>query len=152
MSTTAKTTSGNSMLKLVLLTIAFIIFIFAISSSVKSCKSDKKQKEDRTESVSDGNTSTYNNYIWVVKEEILTPLNSEFGDTYHLLRGEGFSFEESTVPYCVINKNNHYECGIIGEDLSSLFGTESANNELRFKRNGTKNGTLKLIIWIKKFK
>lgn len=148
-----KVKNENPIFKWIFWGIVLVILLFTIGSSFKSLKTDLFDSKDKTESTEqNGVNSSDLNYNWVIKKEILTPLRSEFGDTYYLSRGEGFSFEESTVPYCVINKNNHSECGTIGEDLSSQFGTENANKELKFKSNNAKNGTLKLIIWIKKFK
>ncbi|MCX6754898.1 MAG: hypothetical protein NTU81_03680 [Candidatus Nomurabacteria bacterium] len=153
MSTNEKV-SGRTLFKWIALGIAIFLFLIAISTFIKSFKTDLFNGKNETESTNQNgvNSSNQNNYIWVEKDVKYIPLNSEFGNKYNLLHGDGFSFENSTVPYCVINGNNHSECGTINEDLSSKFGKEIANDELRFKSNNSQNGILKLVIWEKKFK
>ncbi|MEK7586160.1 MAG: hypothetical protein AAB477_02955 [Patescibacteria group bacterium] len=63
----------------------------------------------------------------------------DFTDSYsnvtYLPSGFDFALVESTVPYCVKNKNGDEYCGKKGQDISKLLKGE-ASTELMFKTTG----------------
>lgn len=127
--------------------ITILIFIFALIFWIKSMVKNHKDDNPKEKSGSEYKKSEYIEHKWIRSDSITVSLYSDFRETYTLNYGDRFTFEGSTQPYCVINKNNYKECGEKGQDVSPKMGVDNGNIEFRFKSTSGEYGKIKLVIW-----
>lgn len=132
--------SGNSTLKWIFLGLAFIVLVTIISLGIKSCKVNHPKKVvSKTES---------KKVTWVVEERKTVYFTGEYSELIYLPAGRGFSFENSSEPYCVKCLSGNEVCGQKAEDIGSKLPKDSSSNTgLKFKSSNGKSGKITVVIW-----
>lgn len=89
-------------------------------------------------------------YHWVVDINRTRTIyfTGEYCEVIYLQRGMDISFENSSEPYCIKNKNNAEVCGEKGEDVGPKMPNSINNCELRFKSQNGKTGSIDIIFWV----
>lgn len=116
---------------------------------VKSCKHHKEEKQK--------NEIKKEYYVkpvesqWIVEERKVIYFTDKYGEMILISSKKGFSFENSSEPYCIKNLSGKEFCGQTGEDVGKKMGWSSDNNGLKFKSNNGKSGQVTMFIWKKSY-
>lgn len=87
-------------------------------------------------------------YYWKIEKTVTIYFTGEYSEIYRGVEpGTKVSFRNATEPYCVKNIITEY-CAQKGEDVGKQMPDSTNNNELQFKSQNSKNGSIEIVFYV----